>query len=258
MFWKLKSSLVYFLVLLNGPLIAAPAYGFRVLIDPGHGGRDAGARQDMPPSQSLTEADLTWAWGLELKRSLQEKGIEVQLSRSERQGPSISQRIQQTQNKSFDLVISLHANSILDPRAKGVEYYIAAPQSLEDQVLQLAHEESMIKSGSKKAAALNVDLSLEKKSQVTAILNDLENQARLEKSLFVAQSLNQAWPGKIKQGPFDLLIQSQSPAVLIELGFISNPQDFNKLKDPQFRQLKATDLAEALSRYLKRQNSPQL
>lgn len=199
-----------------------------------------------------------WDWSLEIKRALSEKGIEVQLSRNEKQGLSITRRIQKIQNQSFDLVLSLHANYLLDSRVKGIEYFVPAPQSLEDQALQLAHEESLIKSGTKKAAKLNIDMNIEKKSQVSTILFDLQNQAKIEKSLFVAQILNQTWPGKIKQGPFDLLSQSETPAVLIELGFLSNPQDLTNLTNPSFRQTKATEIADVLARFLKRQYSPQL
>ena len=207
-------------------------------------------------AKDLSEADIAWAWSLELKKRLLENNFEVELSRNETKGFALQKRLARLNQKKYDLIISLHANYILDSRVKGIEYYLATPLDLEDQKLQLAHEEVQLIKGNKKTAATLGSLNEEQKSQVTAILNDLEQQARLEKSLSIATELNKAWPGKIKQGPFDLLSQADSPAILIELGFLSNPTDLQNLKNPQFRLAQNTKIADVIAQYFKNQPQP--
>lgn len=243
----------FYFVLIISFSISIPSFGYRILIDPGHGGRDTGAIA----KNNLTESDIAWAWSLELKKSLLQNNFEVELSRSETKGFALQKRLARLNQKKYDLIISMHANYILDSRAKGIEYYVAAPLDLEDQKLLLAHEEVQLIKGTKKTAAALGSLNDEQKSQVTAILNDLEQQARLEKSLSIATELNKAWSGKIKQGPFDLLAHAESPAVLIELGFLSNPTDFQNLKDPQFRMAQNTKIADVIAQYFKNQQRPQ-
>lgn len=227
------------------------ALAARILIDPGHGGVDKGAMQ-----ASTSEADIAWAWSLELKKILTDRKIEVELSRNETRGLSLTKRIHRLKQKKYDLIVSVHANYILDPRAKGVEYFVATPLDLEDQKLQLAHEEIQLQKEFKgKDPAILESLNEEQKSQVTAIVNDLGRQAHLDKSLKIATLLNAAWPGKLKQGPFDLLSQAESPALLIELGFLSNPADFQNLINPQFRLEKSLKIAEVLSQYFRTESS---
>jgi N-acetylmuramoyl-L-alanine amidase len=239
------------LALLTLALFMTPkTFALRVLIDPGHGGRDQGARPDLQ-NESLTEARVVWDWSLDLKKALTERGFDVELSRNEKQGLSLKGRLDILKRRNYDFFISLHANSLLDPRVRGIEYFIKAPLNLEDRNLELAHQEIQIRQGQQKASTLAVDVNLEKKSQVSAILLDLSQQAQLEKSLEIAQDLNHLWPGRIKQGPFDLLTQSEVPALLIELGFLSNPTDLRSLNDPQFRQTKVTEIATVLRKHLR-------
>ncbi len=230
--------------------ISLPASAYRVLIDPGHGGRDKGAMQ-----ASYDEASIAWAWSLELKKQLLAQNLEVEMTRNETTGLSLASRVGRTNRKKYDLVVSLHANYLLDSRVKGIEFFLSTPLELEDQKLQLAHEEVQLQKGYKKTNLKLSNLKEEQKSQVSAIIHDLERQALLKQSMKIATDLNQAWPGKIKQGPFDLLNQSDSPAILIELGYLSNPLDLKNLNDPQFRLEKNLKIAEVISSYFRNQKS---
>lgn len=230
--------------------VSLPASAFRVLIDPGHGGRDKGALQ-----APYDEASIAWAWSLELKKQLLAQDLEVEMTRNETTGLSLTSRVGRTNRKKYDLVVSLHANYLLDSRVKGIEFFLSTPLELEDQKLQLAHEEVQLQKGYKKTNLNLGNLKEEQKSQVSAIIQDLERQALLKQSISIATNLNQAWPGKIKQGPFDLLNQANSPAILIELGYLSNPIDLKNLNDPQFRLEKNLKIAEVISSYFKNQKS---
>lgn len=231
-------------------LITQPCYGWRILIDPGHGGQDTGAIKG-----NFLESTVAWDWSLELKRVLLDKNLEVEMTRNETQGLSLHNRVARLNQKKYDLILSLHANYLLDPRVQGIEFYVATPLDLEDQKLHLAHEEIQLKTGQKKAEIPLQSLNEEQNSQVSAIIGDLLRQTNLEKSLNLASQLNLKWPGKIKQGPFDLLDRAESPIVLIELGFLSNPTDLKQLTNPQFRLEKCVALADAVEAYLKKSKS---
>jgi N-acetylmuramoyl-L-alanine amidase len=245
-----RSSFLRSLLFISITFAFNQAYAIRILIDPGHGGRDKGALQG-----NYSESDIVWAWSLELKKLLLDQNFEVEMTRNETAGLALHNRVSKLNQKKYDLILSLHANYILDARIKGIEYYVTTPLDLEDQKLQLAHEETQLKSGQKKTKASLGSLNEEQKSQVSAIINDLERQSRLEQSLKIADQLNKSWSGKVKQGPFDLLAQADSPAVLVELGYLSNPADLKNLLDAKYRFEKNLKIAEAISQYFKNQKS---
>jgi N-acetylmuramoyl-L-alanine amidase len=246
MFFSKKIQAAFFMVF----LFSLSASALHILIDPGHGGRDKGALQ-----AGYSEAEIVWAWSLELKKMLSLKNFEVELSRNETSGMALQKRVSKLNQKKYDLILSLHANYLMNSRIKGAEYFISAPLNLEEQKLAQAHEEVLLKNGERKIKTALASLNEEQKSQVTSIINDLEKQARLQKSLNIAEKLNQFWPGKIKQGPYDLLGKAESPAVLVELGYLSNPSDLKNLLDPRFRLEKSIRLAEAISGYFNNSKS---
>lgn len=204
-------------------LFANPSFGFHILIDPGHGGRDRGAQV-----QQITEVEIIEPWTLALKRELTKLGFRVSLTRQENQAPPSIMRKQMYKDSRFDLIISLHANYFFDPKVKGIEYFIKNPLNLEDQSLKLASEEKS-------------------KSLTQVIVEDLKNQAHLRKSYEIAKKLESVWSGRIKQGSFDVLDLSNAPSVLIELGYLSNPTDLAKLKNPEFIGQQTARFAKSIS-----------
>lgn len=213
-----------------------------ILIDPGHGGRDSGA-----VVSNLKEANVVWQWALTLKRALSEKGFEVTLSRDETGRIAADKRASLTRNPKFDLVVSLHANYLQDPRVKGVEYFIKNPLTLEDQKLQLAHEEIKM---SQKIKSSGTE-SLEREAHIATMIDDLKRQAHTKRSLRIARLLQESWQGRLKQGPFDILHNAQAPAVLIELGFLSSPVDQKNLVDPGFILKQSQIMAQTLTKYFR-------
>jgi N-acetylmuramoyl-L-alanine amidase len=189
---------------------AQPSLSFHILIDPGHGGRDGGAQVNQ-----ITEVKIIEPWTLALKRELIKLGFQVSLTRNENTAPPSIVRKKMYQDSQYDLIISLHANYFFDSQVKGIEYFIKNPLNLEDQKLKLASEEKT-------------------KSLTQVIVEDLKNQAQLRKSYEIAKKLEASWPGRIKQGSFDVLDLSHAPSVLIELGYLSNPMDLIQLQNPEF------------------------
>lgn len=204
-------------------LFTLPCFGFHILIDPGHGGRDMGAQVN-----KVTEVEIIEPWTLALKRELIKLGFRVTLTRDELAAPPSIIRKKMYKDPKIDLIISLHANYFFDPKVKGIEYFIKNPLNLEDQNLKLASEEKT-------------------KSLVEVIVEDLKNQAHLRKSYEIAKKLESSWPGRIKQGSFDVLDLSRAPSVLIELGYLSNPMDLAQLRNPEFITKQTESFAKSIS-----------
>lgn len=231
-----------FIILAFSIFFSSQLYGAHILVDPGHGGKDLGAV--VGPYQ---EAQVVWPWALALKKELTQLGFKVTLSRSETKTPRHENRVYQLKNSEFDAVISLHANYLQDPRVKGLEYYILNPLNLEDQSLLLAHEETKFQG----------QFQSDRDLHVRTIVDDLKKQAQLRMSLRLAQTLQKKWPGRIKQGPFEILASSQAPAVLVELGFLSSPVDQKSLTNPEYINQQSRVIASALKDMFKSNRNSQ-
>lgn len=234
------------LVLVSWGRLSIASTNYKILIDPGHGGRDVGAYVS-----GFKESEIVWKWALALKRDLIDKGLKVELTRAEAGPITRHDRIRKAQAAQFDFVISLHANYFLDPRIRGVEYFILNPLNWEDQKLEWAHEETE-RTHTLRLKSAKADKSVEsfsKQAHITTIVEDLKKQARMKKSYELAQLLQQQWNGRLKQGSFEILSHAQSPAVLIELGFLSSPVDQKNLIDPEFINYHSSLLAHAIHRY---------
>ncbi|MFN8845667.1 MAG: N-acetylmuramoyl-L-alanine amidase [Bdellovibrionales bacterium] len=217
-----KSRYVFILIF----IFLAKAWGNVVLIDPGHGGRDRGA--EVP---GAFEADVVWPWALSLKRELARLGIQADLTRNDKSSLSPSSKKNFFKDEKYHLIISLHANFFHDPKVKGVEYFVRNPLNLEDQKLKLAFEE-------------------QSEPMISTIIGDLESQGQLRQSLKMTRQLQKVWPGKIQQGNFEVLESSRVPAVLIELGYLSNAMDLSLLQNPKFIQNQSQRLAQAIKQSL--------
>ncbi len=99
--------------------------------------------------------------------------------------------------------------------------------------------------------------SLQKESEVKTILTDLQNQAKMHKSYKASQKLKESWfensnsiskhsKNAIRQAPFYVLAKSEIPAVLVEVGFLSNPKEAQKLMDSQYQEEIANKLADGI------------
>jgi len=198
----------------------------KVTIDPGHGGFDRGAVYG-----SAAESRIVLQVALELQKVLKNKyGFEVHLTRSQDQHLSLGQRVRAAETTEADLFISLHANAATDTRARGFEFFIQQPWTEIEN-----------------AGAVNTDSS--KKEEVREILTDLGQQQRFLSSLKISRILSDTLSGRIKQGPFRVISKTSMPAVLIELGFLSHPDESQKLQNPSFQKTVAEKMADSIKQF---------
>jgi N-acetylmuramoyl-L-alanine amidase len=239
------------LFLLVWPLGAS---AWTILVDPGHGGSDRGAVYS-----GLKESELTLTIAKKLKNRLAEDPrFKIRLSRQSDRYLGLQERIDMAEAIKADLIVSIHANSAIDIRARGVELFIQDPIAKSEDTLYLAHQESQIISPS----GTDNGNELSKSRDIAAILDDLYRQNKFFRSLELSEILKQMWRDQrpnanvnIKQGPFFIISRSHIPAVLVEIGFLSHPKESKQLKDPKYQQQVVDIIHQSLLKYLAPKNS---
>jgi N-acetylmuramoyl-L-alanine amidase len=216
----------------------------KIVIDPGHGGTDAGA--EYGPAR---ESHIALQVAQQLKQLIEKSGaFSASLTRSSDQNVSLSERVKISEKEKADLFISIHANASTDYRARGVEIYFQNHLPPDEESLFLANAENQIL---KESPMEDDDIS--KKSDVTAILEDLKRNTKMRSSLVLSEKLLKAWGHKennaIRQAPFFVISRTTIPSVLVELGFISNPKESQKLIRPEYQREIAQKIFQGLLDY---------
>jgi N-acetylmuramoyl-L-alanine amidase len=218
----------------------------RVVIDPGHGGKDPGTVS----ASGLQEKDVVLDVGVRLQKLLERSDrIAPMLTRSTDQFVSLEGRTTFARTREADLFISIHANSSPRRDAKGLELYVLGESSDADADATASRENDVPERESVDVGAL-----------VQNMLGDLSDSKRDEHSLELAHTLRQAVRQRvsqkyeivdlgIKRAPFFVLLNSGMPSILSELAFMSNPDDATRLAQPTFRQRIAEALAAGVLQY---------
>lgn len=191
----------------------------RVVIDPGHGGKDTGT----VGRGGLKEKDLVLAVSLKLRDLLEQRlGVEVILTRDDDRFIPLEERTAIANQKGADLFISIHANASRNRKAFGIETYVL-DFATSDAEIEVASREN---AGSQKNIRELEDL-LRKIARVDYNRESRDLAHTVQKELVAGlstESREQRDRG-IKQAPFIVLIGSNMPSILTEIGFISNPAD---------------------------------
>jgi len=214
----------------------------KIVIDPGHGGKDPGA---IGPS-GLKEKDVTLCIARLVRDKLKKAGYKVIMTRDRDKFISLWKRVYIANKENADLFISIHANSSRSRRACGFEVYYLAPAS---------DEESRAL-----AAAENYPLGIAEKipddTAVQATIWDLLYSENRKDSIQLARNIVQALNKKmgtrnrgVKSANFYVLKGAQMPAILVEVGFISNRYEESKLKTWAFRNKIADAIVEGIKNY---------
>jgi len=213
----------------------------RVVIDPGHGGQDPGAR-----ANGLTEADVVLDVALQLEALLREEGVDVVLTRRTSTFVALEERAAIANRVEADLFLSIHANASPTTGTSGIETYILNLATNQEAQALAARENA---TGAKTlnmlprlltAIALNdkVAESRELANMVqSALVRALSAQRRSVKSLGV------------KQAPFVVLIGAEMPSILVEIGFLTNRSEATTLEQRAGREAVAHGLLEAVLQY---------
>jgi len=216
----------------------------KVVIDPGHGGNDPGAIG----RTGLKEKDLVLDIARRVREQLNENGIDVLLTRDRDRFISLERRAQIANEGDVDFFVSIHANSARLKGARGFEVYYLSTAVDDNARAVEAAENSFLKFDDSSFQRRNTDLE--------ATVWDLVYTENREESIELAKYIAKAVDAStslhnrgVKSARFYVLKGAQMPAVLIEVGFISNPEEEKNLKDPSYRQAVASSIAKGILNY---------
>ena len=236
------------------PLPAAKPRLFTVVVDAGHGGPDRGMRGPIGADWEIREKDITLDVALQLRDVLQDRGIAVIMTRSTDTLIALSDRGRIANAKKGDVFLSIHVNAA-NPNwkqpgaARGFETYFLSEAKTEDARRVEAMENEVVKYEISSDVSANDPLSF--------IVHDMEQNQHLRESSELAatvqRSLAKMHPGPnrgVKQAGFRVLVTAFMPAVLVEIGFGTNPAEARYLRDPQRQREIANAIADATVQYL--------
>ncbi len=212
-----------------------------IVLDPGHGGIESGA---VGPG-GTAEAGLTLLVARALRLQLERRlPVRVVMTRTEDADVPLETRTAIANQNRADLFISLHFNSSFGSSPRGAETYFLSREASDQLAAAVAEAENQVAS----QASPELDLQM--------ILWDLAQSYHLAESQrfanLVQEELNIALGLRdrgVRQAPFTVLMGAQMPAVLVELGFLSNPDEEEKLQSPEYRAELVDALVRAISRF---------
>jgi N-acetylmuramoyl-L-alanine amidase len=222
-----------------------------VVLDAGHGGHDTGA---VGPG-GLQEKELALDVTRRVARLLEEKlDVKVLLSRDADHFVTLRDRTTFANRERADLFVSIHANAHRETASTGVETYFLSSEATDGTARQVAALENSVVQLEKTPARAAGRLDA-----VKAILWDLAQSEFQQESSRLAEvvqdSMTQSLriPNRgVKQAGFYVLGGAAMPAVLIEIGFVTNPKEERRLKDPKYRDEIARAIFAGLADYKKR------
>ncbi len=230
------------------PKVAAakPDHRFTIVLDPGHGGIDGGAEG----LNGTVEKNVTLAFARGLVERLnREPGIKAVLTREDDRFLSLSERVQIAREKRANLFVSLHADTLQQNSIRGATVYTISDNASDGLAAALAKRENL----SDEIAGIKLG---DEPAEVADILLDLTRRETQAFSIAMARSVVGAFEGQIglinnphRYAGFRVLQAPDVPSILLELGFLSNPEDEKLLLDEAWRAKVADLLAVAVRRY---------
>jgi N-acetylmuramoyl-L-alanine amidase len=226
---------------------------FLVVVDAGHGGHDGGA-----VGNKLKEKDLNLLAALQLGISLKAVGLDVKLTRQDDRYLKLGERTEFANNANADVFISLHCNAVPKGRsASGTELYLMAEQSDADALNLAIMENRELSGGAENAAEVNAAADAKTKL-LLKILGDMQQSDKINESTTLAEFLYDKIKGagikirNVRQAPFFVLRGAGMPAVLVEMGYITDAGDAKKLNSQPERKKMMDALAQGIKNYLNR------
>jgi N-acetylmuramoyl-L-alanine amidase len=216
----------------------------RVVIDPGHGGKDPGCIG----KSGLREKNIVLDVAARLKNILESKeNLEVIMTRESDIFLDPESRTVIANQKQADLFISIHANANRSRKLSGVESFY----------LNFSQDPSVIETAARENATSTKNISemkniIEKIVQNSKIVESKELAESIQNSLVkcLSQEYNDVRSLGVKGGPFWVLIGGEMPSVLVEISHLSNPTEEKRLQSPQYRQRVAQGIYEGIVEYV--------
>ncbi|AXY42113.1 N-acetylmuramoyl-L-alanine amidase [Halomonas alkalicola] len=229
-----------------------------IAIDPGHGGEDPGA---IGPG-GTREKDVVMQISRRLQRLVDEaEGFRAVMIRDGDYYIGLRQRTQIARDQKADFFVSIHADAFTSPRPQGSSVYALSQRGATSETAQwLAASENR----ADLIGGVDGNLSLKDKDEVLrGVLLDLTMTATLNDSLSIGGQVldqlgrvNRLHRNRVEQAGFMVLKSPDIPSLLIETGFISNPDEERRLRDPNHQQGLARAIFAGLQDHFRRNPPP--
>ncbi len=223
----------------------------RIVIDPGHGGKDPGAIG----KYGTKEKDVVLGIARYLKEMIEEElNIEVLMTREDDRFLELDQRTEFANRNQAKLFISIHANSNRNRRIRGVSTYFLGPENTEEarEVANLENSVIRLENGSKYA-----DLSQEN-FIISAMAQNIYNAESQDLADMVQREISRECDLQdlgVRQAGFYVLWGASMPNILIETAFISNPNEEKLLRGGSFQKKQAIAIFQSIKKFKNRYES---
>ena len=221
----------------------------RIVIDPGHGGKDFGAPGIV---KGVYEKDITLAIGKKLAAKIRDSlKCDVVMTRTTDRYLTLEERTAIANTKNGDLFISIHTNAAKNSDAYGIETFFLNLATDDESILVAARENA--------TSTKNI-------SDLQSILTDLMQNAKVNESSRLAASVQEILCNHmsvkysniknkgVKKAPFYVLLGAQMPSILVETSFISNERECERLASPDYQDRICEAINAGIGRYIKDTN----
>ena len=228
----------------------APSGGIRtIVVDAGHGGTEDGAHG---PGGTL-EKHVTLSVARRLKAALEARlGVRVILTRDADATVELDERAALANNNKADLFVSLHANASVRASAAGAEVFYLSLEEYGDQAQRVARGETealpVFGGGTRDIEVILWEMAQARYIEESAVLAK-EVEAGLRERVLMS-------PRAIQQAPFRVLVGANMPAVLVEMGFITNADQEKQLSSEPFQASIVQAIVDSITRYRDKLASP--
>lgn len=225
-----------------------------IVVDAGHGGVDNGMTGPIGSGPRIVEKNVTLAVARYLAQELRNQGVDVLMTRTSDTLIALSDRGRIANRNKGDLFVSVHVNATgsrtsAGARERGYETYFLAEAKTE--------EASRVERMENEAVKFETGANAPKGDPLSFIINDMAQNEHLRESNDLAETIQDGFrsfhPGKdrgVQQANFAVLRGSYMPAVLVEIGFGTNPTEAEFLLDPDNQREIAASIARSVMEYI--------
>jgi N-acetylmuramoyl-L-alanine amidase len=226
----------------SAPIVPGAPTVRTIVLDPGHGGEELGAKG----SKGALEKAIALSVARRLKSSLEGRlGARVLLTREDDRSVGLDERAALANNNKADLFLSLHANASLRRAASGAEVFYLSLDRADEEARKVAESEGVampVFGGGTR----EIDVILWEMAQARHIEESAGLARAIEVQLRTSVPMS---PRAIQQAPFRVLVGANMPAVLVELGYLTNVTQEGQLSNPDFQARVVASLTEAIRRF---------
>ena len=217
-----------------------------VVLDAGHGGSESGTRSAGGTLEKHVVLSITHLTANELR----DRGYRVVMTREEDKNLSHGARTAMANSRSAAVFVSIHANWAPVPSRRGIECYILSADASDKRTAALLRREEGTDRAAGRPGASDLSAILSDLAQTRAHAEAAHLARRMQDALGKVEGLKPA--RGLRQAPFAVLKGARMPAVLIELGYLSNPDQAKFLSRPSGQREVADSLARGIASFLRR------